>query len=146
MIFRLCGTNRLVTNINQASLRTWAMGSKVNYMIIMRIISSEIRCISINKMLFNIYLGSGNICEANRISMKSIFYHCLNKHAKIVKFEQHLNWRNCVFNDDVIKWKHFPPCWPIERGIHRPQVNTPHKGQWRGALVFCLICVWTTVG
>ena len=27
-------------------------------------------------------------------------------------------------------------------GIHRPPVNSPHKGQWRGALVFSLICVW----
>ena len=28
------------------------------------------------------------------------------------------------------------------RGIHRPPVNSPHKGQWRGALMFSLICVW----
>ena len=28
------------------------------------------------------------------------------------------------------------------RGIHRSPVNSPHKGQWRGALMFCLICVW----
>ena len=27
-------------------------------------------------------------------------------------------------------------------GIHRPPVNSPHKGQWRGALIFSLICVW----
>ena len=26
------------------------------------------------------------------------------------------------------------------RGIHRSPVNCPHKGQWRGALVFTLIC------
>ena len=26
------------------------------------------------------------------------------------------------------------------RGIHRSPVNSPHKGQWRGALVFTLIC------
>ena len=26
------------------------------------------------------------------------------------------------------------------RGIHRPSVNSPHKGQWRGALMFPLIC------
>ena len=25
---------------------------------------------------------------------------------------------------------------------HRPPVNSPHKGQWRGALMFSLICVW----
>ena len=44
--------------------------------------------------------------------------------------------------DDVIKWKHFPRYWPFERGIHRPPVNSPQKGQWRGALMFSLICVW----
>ena len=33
-------------------------------------------------------------------------------------------------HDDVIKWKHLGP------------LNSPHKGQWRGALIFSLICVW----
>ena len=28
------------------------------------------------------------------------------------------------------------------RGIHRPPVNSLHKGQWRGALMFSLICAW----
>ena len=28
----------------------------------------------------------------------------------------------------------------LMRGIHRSPVNSPHKGQWRGALVFYLIC------
>ena len=44
--------------------------------------------------------------------------------------------------NDVIKWKHFPRYWPFVRGIHRSPVNSPHKGKWRGALVFSLICVW----
>ena len=26
--------------------------------------------------------------------------------------------------------------------IHRSPVNSPHKGQWRGALMFSFICVW----
>ena len=45
-------------------------------------------------------------------------------------------------HDDVIKWNHFPRHWPFVRGIHRSPVNSPHKGQWRGALIFSLICVW----
>ena len=45
-------------------------------------------------------------------------------------------------HDDVIKWKPFPRYWPFVRGIHRSPVNSPHKGQWRGALMFSLICVW----
>ena len=44
--------------------------------------------------------------------------------------------------DDVIKWKHLPRYWPFVRGIHRSPVNSPHEGQWRGALMFSLICVW----
>ena len=46
------------------------------------------------------------------------------------------------YHDDVIKWKHFPRYWPFVRGIHRSPVSSPHKGQWRGALMFSLICVW----
>ena len=45
-----------------------------------------------------------------------------------------------LYHNDVIKWKHFPRCWPFVRGIHRSPVNSPHKGQWCGALMFSLIC------
>ena len=47
---------------------------------------------------------------------------------------------NDSFHDDVIKWKHFPRYLPFVREIHRSPVNFPHKGQWRGALMFTLIC------
>ena len=43
-------------------------------------------------------------------------------------------------HDDVIKWNHYPRYWPFVRGIHRSPVNSPHKDQWRGALMFSLIC------
>ena len=46
------------------------------------------------------------------------------------------------YHDDVIKWKLFPRFWPFVRGIHRSPVNSSHKGQWRGALMFSLICAW----
>ena len=54
------------------------------------------------------------------------------------------NCKLCILNkhDDVIKWKHFRRCWPFVRGIHRSPANSPHKGQWRGALMFSLICAW----
>ena len=45
-------------------------------------------------------------------------------------------------HDDVIKWKHFPRYWPFVRWIHWSPVNSPHKGQWRRALMFSLICAW----
>ena len=46
------------------------------------------------------------------------------------------------WHDDVIKWKHFPRYWPFVRGIHRSSVNSPHKRQWRGTLMFSFICAW----
>ena len=52
------------------------------------------------------------------------------------------SWLIVNSHDDVIKWKHFPCYWPFVRGIHRWPVNSPHKGQCRGALMFSLICAW----
>ena len=41
-------------------------------------------------------------------------------------------------------WRHqmetFPRYWSFVRGIHRSPSKSPYKGQWRGALVFSLIC------
>ena len=43
-------------------------------------------------------------------------------------------------------WRHqmetFSALLAICVGIHRSPANSPHKGQWRGALMFSLICVW----
>ena len=33
--------------------------------------------------------------------------------------------------------------WPFVSGFHRCPVESSHKDQWRGALVFSLICAWT---
>ena len=47
-----------------------------------------------------------------------------------------------VWYDDVIKGKHFSRYWPFVRRIHRSPVNSPHKVQWRTALMFSLIFAW----
>ena len=43
-------------------------------------------------------------------------------------------------------WRHqmetFSALLAICTGNHRSPVNYPHKGHWRGALMFSLICVW----
>ena len=56
--------------------------------------------------------------------------------------KNNLNLKISWFHDDVIKWKHILRYWPFVQGIHRSLVNSPHKGQWRGALMFSLICTW----
>ena len=64
----------------------------------------------------------------------------LLEHFKI----PYAKWRTlCCGNfhhDDFIKWKHFPRYFV--RRIHRSPVNSPHKGQWRGAMIFSLIWAW----
>ena len=47
-----------------------------------------------------------------------------------------------ALHDDVIKCKHFPRYWPFVRGVTRWPVDSPQKGQWRGAFMFSLICAW----
>ena len=52
-------------------------------------------------------------------------------------------------HDGVINtwWRHqmkkMPHYCPFMRGIHRSPVKSPHKGQWRGTLMFSLTCAWT---
>ena len=70
----------------------------------------------------------------------------LSQMSERIMFSSYLsmtNWRHLEMadeisrnHDDVIKWKHFPRYWPFVRGIHRSPANSPHKGQWRRALIF----------
>ena len=48
-------------------------------------------------------------------------------------------------HDDVIKWKHFRRNWPFVRKFIGPRWIPRTNGQWRGALVFSLTCVWINV-
>ena len=68
---------------------------------------------------------------------------CALSPVTLLKRERRVSSRLRISHDDVIKWKHFPRYWPFVRGIHRSPVNSPHKSQWRGALMFSLIFVWT---
>ena len=46
------------------------------------------------------------------------------------------------FHNDVVKWKHFPCYCSFVWGILWSLVNSSHKGQWCGALMFSSICAW----
>ena len=64
----------------------------------------------------------------------------INVYSEHTKSYVYLLRSNVGKHDNVIKWKHFPRYWPFARGIHRSPVNSPHKDQWRGALMFSYIC------
>ena len=61
---------------------------------------------------------------------------CPEIHSILLKylFRAPVSYATVIIHDDVIKCKHFPRYWP--------PVNSPHKGQWRGAVMFSLICAW----
>ena len=61
---------------------------------------------------------------------------------EILTYFKASNLSTIWFHIEFMKWKYFPLYWPSVRGIHRWSVNFPHKGQWRGALTFSLICAW----
>ena len=58
--------------------------------------------------------------------------------------EENANGR---FHDDCLQMGTFSAWLAFWVGIHRSPVNSQHKGQWRGALMFSLICAchraWT---
>ena len=90
-----------------------------------------------------------NICSKEWLGAystmeRSISHHIFLLGTSIGRLDTVRPWVSASFmwHDDVIKWKHFPRYWPFVRGLHRSSVNSPHKGQWRGALMFSLICAW----
>ena len=89
----------------------------------------------------------GFVTPHKSLSIPLIFTgtNCLNGNrvgTDFRRYDDNVTAKWADVHDDVIKWKHFPRYWPFVRGIHRSPVNSPHKGQWRGALMFSLICVW----
>ena len=48
-----------------------------------------------------------------------------------------------IIHYEVTRWKHFPRYWPFVRVFYRLPIDSPHKGQWRGALMISLIWPWT---
>ena len=73
----------------------------------------------------------------NEMSSTNSRPHCFGAKELMLHFPMSFNT-----HDDVIKWKYFPRYRPFVRRIHRSPVNSPHKGQWRGALMFSLIYTW----
>ena len=86
----------------------------------------------------------GQCCRATRLyeygtyGVLSIFSEFLTMYSPITRGDVWV----LFCHDNVIKWKYFPRHWPFVRGIHRWPVNSPHKGLWRRALMFSLICAW----
>ena len=74
--------------------------------------------------------------------------------ASFVSWKTPYMWSAVKINISVVAdWKPWRAWWRHQmeifsvllalcQGIHWSPVNSPHKGQWRGALMFSLICTW----
>ena len=92
----------------------------------------------------------GDLCQSF-ITMHSFWETCICIHishdfptlGRRRQLKSFLVEEMAYFHDDVIKWEHFTRHRAFVRGIHRWPVDSLQKGQWRGALMFSLICAWT---
>ena len=79
--------------------------------------------------------------DSSYIFVKYTIHSSLAESLRNIKYTQVSQCnKKLTSHDGVIKWKYFRRYWPFVRGIHRSPINSPQKGQWRGALMFSLIC------
>ena len=81
------------------------------------------------KHWFRLWLGADQATSHHLNQWRSVYW-CIYVSLGLNDLRQDYK-RLLYIHDDVIKWKHFPPCWPFVWGIHRSPVIYLHKGQWR---------------
>ena len=94
------------------------------------------------------------IFQNNHVHSKNSVYNYLftNYISRINPYPQAVFCRD--LHDDITIWKRFShmmaspngnisPLLTLWEGIHRSPMDSPHDGQWRGALMFSLTWPWT---
>ena len=135
------GRRQAIIWTNDGILLIWTLGTNFSE------ISSEIHAVSFKKMHLKrssakwrpFCLGLNVLIHTQGPTHTHFLYL-----TSIPDGSQYLETR-LLWHDDVIKWKQFPRYWPLVREIHQSPVDSPRKGQWRGALKFSLICAWINV-
>ena len=99
---------------------------------------------SLNRHIFRV---TGPLWGESTIAISRGLFFCWQRYFRPVKrcLKNVLMMVSMRYADVIIKWKHYPRNWPFVRGIHRWQVDSSYKGQWRGALMSSVICVLTNV-
>ena len=147
---------KLFSNFNEIALMTFSINRKIFKPIYthavppMCLIGKGLRALSIQNIIYETNLKNMYCVCRPRLQKRSLMPKMASRLMYIVLF---YIWIPILYfvaysidfsdHDGVIKWKHFPRYWPFVRGINRSPVNFPHKGHWRGALMFSLICTWT---
>ena len=84
-------------------------------------------------MILLCFTTSSVYWNPSRLWVISMLYHwCTNSDTSLTNMDNIMTSSNGKFS----------ALWPFVRGIHQSPVNSPHTGQWRGALMCSFICVW----
>ena len=124
-----CCSFRLGLNVLTWNLHSQALSRLTKHSV--AVFQSVIEKVGLPKMLSTMALPITRIQQ----SVITMFACLVNSDARLTR----------IIQDKVRPWwrhpmEHFPCYWPFVWGIHRSPVNSPHKGQWRRALMFSLIC------
>ena len=95
-------------------------------------------CISLETFVIGLGFHTTSIPKCIKIKRSGRYW---NGHYSLFIFQMKNRFAN-ISKSDQREWKHFPRYWPVVREIYRSPVNSPRKGQWRGALMLSLICAW----
>ena len=86
-------------------------------------------------LMFSLICTGTNSCVNNR-DAGDLRHHRTHYDITVVQFDIVFPW-----------WRHqmetVSALLALCAGIHQSSMNSPHKGMWRGALMFSLICIWT---
>ena len=111
---------------------TWEEGGSIMWCVVWKSTAEYMHCLVNAQFRFLRVLMRRCFCIHYEVHLENT---CLFYNAYI------LLWWISGNHYDVIKWKNFPRNWPFMRWIHRSLVNSPHKGQWRGALMLFFLSV-----
>ena len=104
-------------------------------------------------MIYTFIKSNFNIIPNDNTSLEFTYFKVL---LFIITWIHRIFPYDCIYCNGCYGWTIF--CWTwwrhqmdtfsmllalCEGGIHRPPVDSSHKDQWRGALMFYLICAWT---
>ena len=96
--------------------------------------------------------GTGNTFTWPRPTVEPVCLLCMYIRSKSKKITEKKSGNNATFLDlkrcvDVSWWRHqmetFSALLALCEGVHWSPVDSPYKGQWRGALMSSVICAWT---
>ena len=106
------------------------------------LVSHEIKCYGGQKFILMHKWWYMLLFLTHKIQTCFTILHWYGRKCRINMYTSNRKWS--PNHDDLIKWKHFPHCWPFVWEIHQSAVNSPHNKVSNAELwSFFLNSAWT---